>query len=124
MKYSKQRTEILKVVSNNCNHPNVESIYKEVKEIIPNISLGTVYRNLNTLNENGLIKKISNPHGGDHYDKTLKDHAHIYCINCHNMFDINLNTVDNIKQIIEKQNKCEIISSNIIFTGICNNCKK
>ena len=59
MKYSKQREEILKVVLNSSDHPNVNTIYERVRMVIPNISLGTVYRNLNTLYENKLIRKIN-----------------------------------------------------------------
>ena len=58
--------------------------------------MGTVYRNLNNLYENGFIRKINNPNGGDHYDKTLIDHAHIYCVECNNMFDVDANLLSDI----------------------------
>ena len=88
MKYSKQREEILNIVENSSDHPSVDTIYLRVKERIPNISLGTVYRNLSMLYENNLVRKISNPNGADHYDKTLIDHAHIFCIKCLKMYDV------------------------------------
>ena len=56
--YSKQREEILNVVKEMRNHPTAEEIYEISKETIPNISLGTVYRNLNTLVNEKLIRKI------------------------------------------------------------------
>ena len=55
MNHSKQRDIILEVVSNSCEHPSADMVYQEVKKQIPNISLGTVYRNLNLLVE---LKKI------------------------------------------------------------------
>ena len=124
MKYSKQREEILKIVLDSTDHPNVNTIYERARKIIPNISLGTVYRNLNTLYENGFIRKISNPNGGDHYDKTLIDHAHIYCIECNNMFDVDANLLKDIKALVETNNKCKINKSEIIFTGLCKKCNK
>ena len=124
MKYSKQREEILKIVLDSTDHPNVNTIYERARKIIPNISLGTVYRNLNTLYENGFIRKISNPNGADHYDKTLIDHAHIYCIECNNMFDVDANLLKNIKALVETNNKYKINKSEIIFTGLCEKCNK
>lgn len=124
MKYSKQREEILKIVLDSTDHPNVNTIYERARKIIPNISLGTVYRNLNTLYENGFIRKISNPNGADHYDKTLIDHAHIYCIECNNMFDVDANLLKDIKALVETNNKYKINKSEIIFTGLCEKCNK
>ena len=58
MNRSKQRDIILEVVSNSCEHPSADMVYQEVKKQIPNISLGTVYRNLNLLVELKKIRKI------------------------------------------------------------------
>ena len=124
MKYSKQREEILKVVLNSSDHPNVNTIYERVRLVIPNISLGTVYRNLNTLYKNKLIRKINNPNGGDHYDKTLVDHAHIYCVNCNNMYDLGNYIMNEVNKLVETNNECKILRSEIIFTGLCKKCNK
>ena len=61
MRYSKQREVILEVVNHSFNHPTAEMVYDKVKEKIPNISLGTIYRNLNALADASLIKRISIP---------------------------------------------------------------
>lgn len=120
MRYSMQREVILNVVLDSCDHPSVDVIYHRVKEKIPNISLGTVYRNLTSLYDAGQIRKIQSPNGRDHYDKTLTDHAHLYCEACNKVLDINI-SID-LKNKIEYNNKCKIKTSNIIFTGICSNC--
>ena len=62
MNYSYQREKILEYVLNSCEHPTVETIYNNVRKSLPNISLGTVYRNLNKLSEMGKIKKITIRH--------------------------------------------------------------
>ena len=58
MRNTKQRELILNIINNSYNHPSAYDIYLECKKIIPNISLGTVYRNLNTLIETNSIQKI------------------------------------------------------------------
>ena len=58
MRYSKQKDEVLKVVLDACNHPDAKEVYNLVKKKIPNISLGTVYRNLNALCTEGKIISI------------------------------------------------------------------
>ena len=88
MRYSIQRQLILDYVLNSCEHPTAEMIYRDLKKEIPNLSLGTVYRNLNLLVERNLIKKIVVPNNVDRFDKTLIDHDHMNCIKCGRMLDI------------------------------------
>ena len=121
MKYSKQRNTILNIVKNNCNHPDAYTIYCLARKELPNISLGTVYRNLNLLAELGEIKKITVPNGNDRFDKTVINHSHFHCIKCSNVFDIDIK-LDN--SIIEKNNMCKIMTHDIVASGICKNCLK
>lgn len=124
MKYSKQRDIILKIVKNNCEHPTAQMIYEEAKKQIPNISLGTVYRNLNTLYENGHIKHIAIPNDKDRFDKTLEEHSHIYCINCKKVFDISNDLLNNIDEIISNTTGYEVLSRDLVFHGLCHDCRK
>lgn len=124
MKYSKQREMIYENVMNSCNHPTAEMVYSKIKEKMPKISLGTVYRNLNILASEGLIKKIIIPDNSDRFDKTLDDHYHMYCQNCYNVVDISLDELNNINNIVSKKTGYKILSNNIIFYGLCHNCKR
>ena len=90
MKYSKQRNIILEIVNSSYNHPTADMIYKEVQKQIPNISLGTVYRNLNQLVEHGYIKKISIPNESERFDKTLQEHIHFICLSCKKVEDLSI----------------------------------
>lgn len=119
MKNSKQRNIILKIVKDNCNHPDAYTIYELARKELPNISLGTVYRNLNLLSELGSIKKITVPNGNDRFDKTIINHSHFHCIECSKVFDIEVN-LDN--KSIEKSNKCRIVTEDIVLRGICEKC--
>ena len=121
MNYSCQREKIAEFVLNSCEHPTAEMVYEKVRKELPNISLGTVYRNLNKLSERNKIKKIPMPNHCDRFDKTIIDHYHIHCIKCDRLEDIEIN-ID--KTFIEKQTKYKILSCNLVFDGICNDCIK
>ena len=124
MNYSYQREKILEYVLNSCEHPSVEDIYINVRKNLPNISLGTVYRNLNKLSKMGKIRKISMPNHCDRFDKTLKEHFHIHCIECDKVEDIDFSIDDSICKKIERDKLYKLISCNLVFDGICNDCIK
>lgn len=125
MNYSYQRAKILDCVLNSYDHPTAQMVYQKIKEDIPNISLGTVYRNLNLLTELGKIKKISVPNEKEHFDKTLEDHHHFYCIRCGQVNDINTinqNKIDLNQLFLDTEHK--LISCELLCTVICKNCLK
>lgn len=122
MKKSYQRDIVLKVVIDSCDHPTAELVYNRVRDIIPNISLGTVYRNLNTLADNGYIKRIGVSNNQDRFDKTTMPHHHIRCILCDSVKDVFFDTSEEFYDKIELETKYKIISKNLVFDGICPNC--
>ncbi len=85
---SKQREAILRAVQCSCMHPTADQIYTAVRAEIPNVSLGTVYRNLNRLADEGLVNRIQSPFGGDRFDKTLFSHGHTFCPLCGEVGDL------------------------------------
>ena len=127
MRYSKQNEMILNYVSNSCNHPTAEVVYNEVKKDIPNISLGTVYRNLSNLVKDKKIVKISVTEGSDYYDKISTLHHHMICKKCKQVTDVKLNENINLNKIVELENNngnCKIDDVDIMFYGICSKCLK
>lgn len=122
MRYSKQRETILEAVKSSYKHPTAEEVYELVKKDMPNISLGTVYRNLNTLSEQGKIKRIKIANGSDHFDCTLNNHHHAYCDTCHNLFDVRIKDEPSFNNLLV-EDQFQISEVNICFTGICNDCK-
>lgn len=124
MRYSKQRKIILDIVLNANNHPDAKEIYELTKVKIPNISLGTVYRNLNNLEESGLIRKIILDNGNDRFDKTITEHNHLKCIICGKVVDINKKiSEDEIKEV-ENETCFKITNSSFNINGICKCCLK
>ena len=123
MKFSKQREIILNEVMNSHIHPTADSIYTSLKKTNPGLSLGTVYRNLSQLTENGFISKLSIPNQSDRYDKNTKPHAHLICKKCNNIYDIESETICKfIDDLSIEQHLC-VTNYDIVLQGICKNCK-
>ena len=88
MRNTTQRNLILDIINNSCEHFTAEEVYEIARKSILNISLGTVYRNLNILVELQKIRKIKTFDGKDHYDKLHIKHNHFICLKCNKIFDI------------------------------------
>ena len=78
MRYSKQRELVMQTVQNLCDHPTAEEIYDAAARECPGLSLGTVYRNLNSLVDAGRVRRVSIPGKADRFDHTLPWHSHLY----------------------------------------------
>jgi Fe2+ or Zn2+ uptake regulation protein len=123
MNFSKQRESIINILKFNYEHPTAYRVYELVKEVEPNISKSTVYRNLEQLVEVGLVRKIATNDNFEHYDIERNDgHSHLVCKCCGKIFDINLD-IEKIENSIK--NQTEFNSCNeIIIMGICKGCKE
>jgi len=123
---SQQRTLILSLMDGNKSHPTADEIYEAARKVDAHISRGTVYRNLNLLSENGSILRIEVPDGAAHFDSTLEDHYHFYCIKCNKVTDAPALETDAIlgaeNQLKERGYKS--ITHTILFQGICPECSK
>ena len=88
LKYSRQRESIREFVKASKEHPTADDVYAAIRKEYPNISLGTVYRNLSLLVELDEIVKVPTGDGPDRFDGNAKPHSHFICTRCHNIFDI------------------------------------
>ena len=123
MNYSKQRNLILSALQEHKHHPTADQIYNIVKEKDPNISLATVYRNLNQLAENGIIQKVDHLDSQAHFDHTFGEHYHFICSECSCIIDIDCNIVSNLNQHLLDEENLLIESTNISFHGLCPKCR-
>ena len=121
-KYSRQREAIKKYLSQTKEHPTADTIYMDIRETYPNISLGTVYRNLNLLVERGEVLRLIGMDESDRYDANTHDHYHFLCNECKRVLDIEMESID---KIIDKANKNfsgKIEGHVTYFYGKCDNC--
>lgn len=88
IKYSRQRESIKKFLATRRDHPTAKTIYENIRNVFPNISLGTVYRNLTLLVEIGEIQKISTGTGPDRFDYNPMPHYHFVCLGCGEVSDL------------------------------------
>lgn len=121
MKQTRQKALILEAVMNRNDHPTAEMIYNEIREECPNISLATVYRNLNTFSENGKIRKIEIPNAKDRFDYFVKSHDHAVCLECGKVIDAFSDVVRKPRSL--KLENFKVIDVSILYTGLCQECQ-
>ena len=120
--YSKQREAILEVLRCTDTHPTANWIYEKVRETLPNISLGTVNRNLAQLSQSGEILSLHVADGFEHFDFVTAPHAHLHCKKCGAIIDAKLD----IEPLSKLSNDLGFTPQNTIYVvyGICKNCKQ
>lgn len=122
-KYSRQRESIKKYLDDHRIHPTAETVYTDMKKIFPNLSLGTVYRNLNFLADRGDILRISCGSGPDRYDGNTAPHYHFICTRCSKVLDIEMEPFAQLDKTAAQHFKGDIISHTAYFYGLCPECK-
>lgn len=85
---SRQRDAILDCIRGTTCHPTADWVYKTLKPQLPDLSLGTVYRNLNILRQEGRIRSVGYAGGMEHFDGETQPHAHFFCGQCGSVEDL------------------------------------
>lgn len=126
LKYSRQRESIKTYLLSTNEHPSADIVYQHVREDFPNISLGTVYRNLRLLTEIGEAVKITSPDGVDRFDGFVLPHNHFFCTCCRRILDLDLDMAEitRLNQSAAENFDGLIESSITIFYGTCGDCSK
>lgn len=120
---TRQRTVILDILQAEGTHLTAESIYLEARKALPNISLGTVYRNLNFLRQQGLVNEIrSNSSSCSRFEGNHPPHAHFHCTSCQTVLDVPLPETLSGMSWQKEQNISVVNSLEIHITGACSNC--
>lgn len=96
LKATNQRLLVLKTVDDLNFHPTVEQVYEHILPYTPSISLATVYKNLETLAQAGLLKKVWSEDGQKRFDSRLENHAHIHCTNTKEIVDYHDQELNNL----------------------------
>lgn len=121
MRYSHQRELILNAVKGVKTHPTADMIYDSLRSEHPNISLGTVYRNLNLLALNGDITPIYTGDNKVHYDGDTSPHCHFVCKRCNGIIDVFI--TPRIPDEILAKDEFSVEENKTIFYGHCRDCE-
>lgn len=119
-RYSKQREEIYTVLKNTKLHPTAEWVYEQVRKNDPTVSLGTVYRNLAMLCEQGRAIIVETSDKKTHYDGCVEDHAHFVCNECGGVFDVD-GYCDRSAVI---KSGFTVERTSLVYYGLCPECLK
>lgn len=124
LKHSKQRDSIKQFLSTRKDHPTADVVYTNVRNSFPNISLGTVYRNLTLLADIGEITRLRVGDGADHFDYDTSPHCHFVCSDCGTVSDFDFPFIEHITDIARKSFNGEVEGQMTYFYGRCENCSK
>jgi Fur family peroxide stress response transcriptional regulator len=120
---SRQRDTILKVVMNTKTHPRADWVYEQVRKEIPNISMGTVYRNLKSLAEAGEIYQLELAGSTSRFDGNMDNHYHFRCKKCGDMYDLDEPVDRSIEKRIAQKTGFKITQQRLELLGLCTKCQ-
>ena len=121
-RYSRQREAILQNLQSRTDHPSADMVYESIRQRIPNISLGTVYRNLHSLSENGSILRFT-VEGKERFDGNITPHIHFVCNQCGTIHDAFDTCVDDFIAQVSALLGCTVNGANLVFQGKCSICQ-
>lgn len=123
LKYSRQRESIKRYLCGREDHPTADMIYTSIRREFPNISLGTVYRNLSLLTELGEIRKIQ-ADGPDRFDAKTEPHSHFICRKCGCVLDVMIPIENPAPRVDHLWEYGDVEECLFEFRGVCRACRK
>ena len=119
-----QRNLVLEAIRTMKSHVTAEEVFEFIRKNHPNIGKGTIYRNLGILAEEGEIRRVEIPDGPDRFDFTLKNHYHVRCVKCGEVFDVDMDVITDLEERIRDTHGMEFLSYDISFKGVCPACRE
>jgi len=120
-----QRQVIINYLQRSLSHPTAEQIFKAVRRTLPHISLGTVYRNLKVLEENGEISSLTyHTNNSTRYESRTDNHYHFICQKCDKVVEVELDEFVAIEKQVARRHKLLIDQHQLFFFGLCVDCQK
>lgn len=119
---TKQKTLIWRILSQTKCHPTAEWVYEEARKDMPNISLGTVYRNLQLLVADGMAQELNYGKGVSRFDANVGTHYHFVCEKCGKVCDIEMPLQKHMLLPVEDCGCGEVHRYRLEFYGVCNDC--
>jgi Fur family peroxide stress response transcriptional regulator len=122
-KRSRQRERILDTLKNTKSHPTASWVYDQLKKDFPSLSLGTVYRNLGILRDQGLVRVLQSGSTFDRFDADMKEHSHFVCENCGKIEDVDLPPYNEWGKSISASLGRKVSGYRLDFYGHCDDCE-
>lgn len=123
-KHSRQREAIKEFLRTRKDHPTADIVYRSVRQQNPNISLGTVYRNLTLLADAGDIRRLNMGDGVDRFDADTSPHYHLLCTECGGVVDLEMDSIESITDIASAGFDGHVAGHVTYFYGTCCSCMK
>ena len=121
MRYSHQRELILREVLSRSDYPTAEQICTSLRAVCPRLSLGTVYRDLNTLVDIGKVRRVSIPGEADRFEGPQEDHQQLYCRSCQKVKSIHISDAK-LKALIDACPGIVPEDYSLTVFGLCDEC--
>ena len=121
---TQQRKKILELLTNTKEHMTADMIHSKLRPKFPKLSLGTVYRNLRILKEQGQIWELDFGTGLSHFDAVMHSHYHFICKNCHKIYDIRIPAIKELDDRVRALTGFRIYSHRLEFFGSCDTCNE
>ena len=122
-KHFRKRDAILTCLRQTKVHPSADWVYNQLKPEIPDLSLGTVYRNLALFKEQGLINSLGTVNGVERFDGDTHPHVHFVCTHCGTVQDLEgMPNLPSLRAAAENDLGSQIEGCQITFTGACREC--
>ena len=119
---TKQKTLIMEILLSTDSHPSADWIYQEARKTAPGISLGTVYRNLSQMRDNGSIVELRLRDGQRRYDSRTDRHYHFCCVRCSGVYDVKTPVAEAVREIISHISEYRVTDHQLEFYGLCVGC--
>jgi len=123
-KRSKQRERILALLRSTDTHPTANWLFGKLKKEFPNLSMGTIYRNIGILVRQGLIGRIAFGSTFDRLDANVSDHYHFICEKCNAIMDLKLPVVRDLEKQVPASEGFKVHRHAVEFYGLCPKCAK
>jgi Fur family peroxide stress response transcriptional regulator len=123
-RFSKKRQAIYDCLCGTRTHPTADWIYQQLHPAYPDLSLGTVYRNLSQLKAAGLICSVGAVNGQERYDGNVSPHAHLVCQGCGTVVDVmDVQPPQSLIAAAQAATGYQVTGMSLQFVGLCPSCK-
>ncbi len=124
-KQFRKRNAILAYLRSTTSHPSAEMVFTDLKQQIPDLSMGTVYRNLSLFKQQGLASSVATVKGVERFDGNTEPHVHFICSECDAVIDLmDMQVPDSLKEVAENCCGGQVAECQLSFTGHCRACSE